>query len=163
MLDVGRIGRAHGVRGAVHVSLSTDRTERVEPGARLFDGTSWLTIVSSRRAPGGSSRFDTWIVQFEGVTDRDGAEAMNGRSLSAEPLDDPDALWIHDLIGTRVVDTAGVERGVCVAVVDNPAHDLLELDTGHLVPVVFVTGLADGVVTIDPPDGLFDLLDDAGS
>lgn len=162
MLDVGRIGRAHGVRGAVHVSLSTDRTERVEPGARLFDGTSWLTIVSSRRVPGGSSRFDTWIVQFEGVTDRDGAEAMNGRSLSAEPLDDPDALWIHDLIGTRVVDTAGVERGVCVAVVDNPAHDLLELDTGHLVPVVFVTGLADGVVTIDPPDGLFDLLDDAG-
>jgi 16S rRNA processing protein RimM len=163
VLDVGRIGRAHGVRGAVHVSLSTDRAERVEPGARLFDGDRWLTVITSRRVPGGSSRFDTWIVQFEGIADRDAAEAMAGRSLSAEPIDDPDALWIHDLIGASVVDTEGVVRGTCVAVIDNPAHDLLELDSGHLVPVVFVTAFEGGVITIDPPDGLFDLLDDATS
>ena len=39
----------------------------------------------------------------------------------------------------------------------NPASDLLVLDSGALVPVVFVTGHAPGHVTIDPPEGLFDL------
>ncbi|MEZ5247778.1 MAG: hypothetical protein R2713_00735 [Ilumatobacteraceae bacterium] len=66
---------------------------------------------------------------------------------------------MHDLIGARVADQTGADRGVCVAVVDNPAHDLLELDTGHLVPVTFVVSVADGQITVDAPDGLFDLLD----
>jgi len=44
-------------------------------------------------------------------------------------------------------------------VLDNPANDLLELDTGHLVPVTFVVSLVEGVVTVEAPDGLFDLLD----
>ena len=159
MLEVGRIGRAHGVRGAVHVTLGTDRAERVEPGAQLFDGASWLTVESSRSVPGNSGRFDTWIVQFAGIADRNAAEALAGRTLSAEPIEDDDALWVHELIGSRVVDADGIDRGECVAVIDNPAHDILELDTGHLVPVVFVVEHADGVVRIEPPDGLFDLLD----
>jgi 16S rRNA processing protein RimM len=41
--------------------------------------------------------------------------------------------------------------------VANPASDLLELDSGALVPIVFVVDHAEGRVTIDPPDGLFDL------
>jgi 16S rRNA processing protein RimM len=44
-------------------------------------------------------------------------------------------------------------------VLDNPAADLLELDSGALVPVTFVVSAAEGVVTIDPPEGLFDLAD----
>ena len=59
----------------------------------------------------------------------------------------------------RVVDQTGVDRGACVSVIDNPANDLLELDTGHLVPVTFVESVVDGVITVDTPDGLFDLLD----
>ena len=43
------------------------------------------------------------------------------------------------------------------AVEANPAHDLLVLDSGALVPMVFVVEQRDGVVVIDPPDGLFDL------
>jgi hypothetical protein len=43
-----------------------------------------------------------------------------------------------------------------VAVIDNPAHALLELDSGALVPVTFVVDNADGVITIDPPEGLFE-------
>jgi 16S rRNA processing protein RimM len=76
--------------------------------------------------------------------------------LSAEPLEDPEALWVHDVIGTRVVEVGGTERGRVVAVVANPAHDLLELDSGALVPVVFVQTSGDGVTVIDPPAGLFD-------
>ena len=77
--------------------------------------------------------------------------------LRAAPLDDPDALWVDDLVGASVVEANGTERGTIVAVVENPAHDLLELDTGALVPVVFVRSVDAGVVTVDVPDGLFDL------
>ena len=64
---------------------------------------------------------------------------------------------MHELIGTAVVDVDGTPRGTCVAVVANPAADLLELDTGALVPVVFVTEHSAERIVIAPPDGLFDL------
>lgn len=152
LIEVGRIGRAHGVRGAVYVVLSSDRTERMDEGSRLFDGVEWRTIVTARRQPNGS-----WLTHFEGLATRDAAEALSGRVLSAPPIEDPDALWVHELIGAEVRDLAGVTHGRCVAVIDNPAHDLLELDSGALVPMVFVRSNLDGVITIDPPEGLFDL------
>ena len=64
---------------------------------------------------------------------------------------------MHDLIGATVVDVDGTTRGTCVSVVANPAADLLELDTGALVPVVFITEHTAGRIVIAPPDGLFDL------
>ena len=59
-----------------------------------------------------------------------------------------------------VVGVDGTVHGTCVAVIDNPAHPILELDSGALVPSVFVVSHDSGVVTIDPPEGLFDLGDD---
>ena len=153
LLEVGRIGRAHGVKGDVFVDLTTDRTERVHVGSRLFGAGRWFEITASSRSG------ERWRVHFAGVDDRTAAEALTGTVLSAEPIDDPDVLWVHQLVGARVVEVGGTERGRCVAVVDNPAADLLELDSGALVPVTFVTGLADGVVTIDPPEGLFELFE----
>jgi 16S rRNA processing protein RimM len=151
--EVGRIGRAHGVRGELYVSLITDRVERVAPGARLLAGARWLTVVESRQQQ------QRWLVLFDGVEDRNSAEKLTNSTLLAEPLvdDREDVLWVHELIGSRVVDRHGVERGTCVAVIDNPAHDILELDNGALVPVIFVVSCAGGIATIDPPDGLFDL------
>jgi 16S rRNA processing protein RimM len=151
LLEVGRIGRAHGVRGDVLVHLTTDRLERVAAGSRLKAGDRWLTVVTASRSN------DRWRVHFEGVDDRNAAESLVGSVLAAEPLDDPDVLWIHHLIGAEVIEVGGTRRGRCVAVVDNPAADLLELDSGALVPVTFVVSAELGVVTIDPPDGLFDL------
>ena len=72
-----------------------------------------------------------------------------------------DVLYVDEVIGAVVVDVGGVSHGRCVAVVDNPAHELLELEDGALVPIVFVTALEgsgdDRRVVIDPPEGLFDL------
>lgn len=153
MREIGRVGRAHGVRGEVLVSLITDRLERLAPGARLLVGAHWHTVASSR------PQQHRWLVRFEDVVDRNRAETLTGQLIFAEPLEDDtsdDGLWVHDLIGSVVVDLAGVSHGTCVSVIDNPAHDILELDTGWLVPVAFVTACADGVVTIDPPDGLFE-------
>ena len=153
LLEVGRIGRAHGVKGDVFVHLSSDRTERVAVGSRLFAQGRWLTIVTSSRTT------DRWRVHFEGIDDRNAAEALTGATVSAAPIDDPDVLWIHQLIGATVVEIDGTDRGRCTAVIDNPAADLLELESGALVPVTFVTGMADGVITVDPPDGLFELFE----
>jgi 16S rRNA processing protein RimM len=152
--EVGRIGRAHGVRGELYVSLITDRVERIAPGARLLAGSAWLTVNESREQQG-----QRWLVHFDGVDDRTAAEKLTNSILLAEPLvdGDDDALWVHELIGSRVVDRQGVDRGTCVAVFDNPAHDILELDSGALVPVTFVIACSGGVTTIDPPEGLFDL------
>lgn len=151
LLEVGRIGRAHGVRGDVLVHLTTDRVERLTAGSRLKAGERWLTVTAASRAN------DRWRVHFEGVDDRSAAEALARVVLAAEPIDDPDTLWVHELIGAEVVEVAGTSRGRCVAVIDNPAADLLELESGALVPVSFVVSFADGIITIDPPDGLFEL------
>ena len=132
------------------VRLITDRTERVDPGSVLQSDRGPLTVRASR------PHQHDWIVLFDGVPDRNAAETMRGLVLRAEPLDDPDTLWVHDLVGARVVDVDGVERGIVTSVEANPASDLLVLDTGGLVPLRFVVASADGVVTIDPPVGLFD-------
>jgi 16S rRNA processing protein RimM len=151
--EVGRIGRAHGVGGEVYVVLITDRVERLAPGARLLAGSQWLTVSESR------PQQQRWLVHFEGIDDRTMAEKLTNSILLAEPVvdDSDDALWVHELIGSRVIDRQGVDRGTCVAVLDNPAHDILELDTGAPVPVTFVLTSSGGVTTIDPPEGLFDL------
>jgi 16S rRNA processing protein RimM len=99
-------------------------------------------------------------VAFEGHHRREAVDGLRGQVLRAEALEDPDEMWVHDLVGAEVVttDSAGGERvGTCVAVVANPASDLLELDSGALVPVVFVVEHEGGRVTIDPPEGLLDL------
>lgn len=150
-LEVGRILRAHGLRGEVLVALITDRSERIAPGAELWSGGAPLVVVASR------PHQHRWLVTFDGVADRVAAERLAGRTLEADSLDDPEALWVHDVIGTAVVEVDGTPRGTVVAVVANPAHDLLELDSGALVPVVFVRASEEGLITIDSPPGLFDV------
>lgn len=152
-LEVGRIGRAHGIRGDVLVVLSTERTERLAPGSRLRTREAPLVVVSARRH---QSR---WIVHFEGIADRAAAEALSGRALEAEALDDDAGeLWVHTVVGAEVVTVDGRRCGAVVAVHDNPAHDLFELADATLIPAVFVVENRDTpeglVLVIDPPEGL---------
>jgi 16S rRNA processing protein RimM len=151
MLEVGRITRPHGLKGEVVVDLTTDRDERLDPGSVLATDRGDLVVRAARR------HHDRWIVAFEGSTSRDDAEGLRGLTLRAEPVDDPAELWLHQVVGVRVVTVDGTAVGTCVGVVANPAADLLELDGGALVPVSFVVGHTAGEITIDPPDGLLEL------
>jgi 16S rRNA processing protein RimM len=144
------VGRAHGLRGEVAVTLTTDRLERVAPGAVLWAGERRLEVRSSRPHQGRH------LVHFEGVADRSGAEALRGTALAAEPLDDPGALWVHELVGAEVVDAEGARLGTVAAVEANPASDLLVLDGGGLVPLTFLVRAEAGRVVVDPPAGLLD-------
>jgi 16S rRNA processing protein RimM len=149
MLEVGRITKPHGLRGDVIIELITDRDERVAAGAVLHGPAGPLTVERSSPHQG------RWIVHLAGVGDREAAEALRGTVLRAEPVDDPEALWVHELIGAEVIDIGGTRRGRVVSVIANPASDLLELTDGTLVPVRFVTAHSPGLVRVDAPDGLF--------
>lgn len=152
-LEVGRVGRAKGLRGEVMVTLSTNRRERMTAGAVLYSGDRALVIREAHEHQG------RWRVQFEGVGDRNAAEALRGAVLTGDPLGDaPEGeAWVHDLIGAEVHDRAGTMLGRITSVEDNPAHDLLVLDNGALVPMVFVVEHRNDVIVVELPDGLLDL------
>jgi len=152
LLQVGRVIKPHGIRGEVIVDLWSDRVERLAVDSVLHSAHGELVVRASRRHQ------DRWIVHFDGYESRTAAEALRDVVLEAEPMEgEDDELWVHELIGTEVVTVDGTAVGRCVAVVANPAADLLELDSGALVPVVFVVGREAGRVLIDPPEGLLDL------
>lgn len=152
LLEVGHIRRAHGLRGDVFVQLLSDSDARVSPGSELFADGERLVVETSRVASSGRR-----VVKFAQIADRTAAEKYANKALRGRPIDDPDALWVHEMIGCRVVELDGTDRGVCVAVLANPAADLLELDGGALVPSNFVMSVADETITVDTPEGLFDL------
>jgi len=152
LLEVGRVGRAHGLRGEVHVVAVSNVDERFAPGSELIVGETPMVVVTARAAGSG------WVVRFEGIDDRNAAEALRGKPVLGAPLGAVDGeLFAHDVIGADVRDRAGVRLGRVDAVQANPAHDLLVLDSGALIPIVFVVDAEPGVVTVDLPDGLLDL------
>jgi 16S rRNA processing protein RimM len=153
MLEIGRIVKPHGLRGDVIVSLSTNRHERVAVGATFSDADG-RTFLVERSSP-HQGRF---IVTLHGVNSVEEADALRDTTLFAEPIADPEALWVHDLIGARVEDAAGTVLGTVEGVQANPASDLLVLADGGLIPLRFVVDLDPGVrVTVDPPVGLLDM------
>jgi 16S rRNA processing protein RimM len=153
LLEVGRIDRPHGLRGEVIVTLRTTATERLDRGARLWADSRWLVVQSA--AP----HQKRWRVRLEGVDDREAAEQVSGSLVFAAPLVEEGTRWLHDLIGAVAVLPDGTEVGVVEAIQDNPASDLLVLDSGALVPLVFAGDLVDGRIIIDPPPGLLELAD----
>jgi 16S rRNA processing protein RimM len=150
LLEVGRIVKPHGLRGEVIVHLVTDRVERLAPGVTLHSPAGPLRVEHSR------PHQRRWIVAFEGVSDRTGAESLHGLVLEAAPLEDPDALWVHELIGSEVRDKLGAVLGRVVAVEANPASDLLVLDGGGLIPLRFVVNHEAGLIVVEIPPGLLE-------
>jgi 16S rRNA processing protein RimM len=137
LLRVCRIGRAQGLKGEVTVRITTDEPgRRFSPGASLFtrDGSREYTVESARTFK------DRWIVRFEGIGNRDAAEALNGIELYGE-ADDPeemaqeDAWYPRDLIGlearlandNRLGLPGDKVLGTVVDVIDGPAQSLLKL------------------------------------
>jgi 16S rRNA processing protein RimM len=156
-LEVGRVGRAHGLRGEVAVTFSSDRAERTVAGAEMVAvddrGRQRALVVAAARPHQGR-----WLVRFEGIGDRTAAETLRGCTLLADEIPgEGDELWVHELVGAAVVDGDGALLGRVAAVEANPAHDLLVLESGTLVPVTFVVRHDDDRVVVDLPEGLLEL------
>ena len=154
LLEVGRVGKPHGVRGDLHVHFTTDRNERWAQGARLWIAGEWRIVHACK------AQVDHFVCHFEGFDVREESARLTNATIFAEPIDDPEAMWVHELIGARVLESNGTERGTCIAVLDNPSGPIMELDSGALVPAIFITNLDEGVAVVDVPDGLFELGED---
>ncbi|QNN83131.1 ribosome maturation factor RimM [Brachybacterium sp. Z12] len=168
---VATIGKAHGLRGEVALILRTD-----QPEERLQIGTTFeveadgrprtLTVGRTRRQQ------DRWYVTFEEVHDRTDVESLRGADLliavdaEEEADEDPDAWYPSQLKGLAVRHVDGRELGTVHGVEHYPAQDLLVVRTPdrrrvqlplveELVPEV---DLEAGIVTANPPGGLFDEL-----
>lgn len=151
LVEIGRITRPHGLHGEVIVILVSNRLERLASGSILTTDSGDLTVVSAR--PHGQRH----IVAFEDITTRNQAEEYRSLILRAEPLQDLNELWVHELIGSEVVDQFGISRSTVDQVIANPASDLLELTNGALVPVCFITDFIPHTqVTVTVPEGLFE-------
>ena len=139
--SVGKIHRAHGLRGDVSIEVWTDRIDRFEVGNRLWslkDGEPHpLVIQVVRKSTRGL------IIKFEGMATRDDAEKLAGAeiavSLESRGAPESGTHYVSDLIGYRVVCDDGRELGCISEVLSQQHHDLYLVD-GHygeiIVPVV---------------------------
>lgn len=149
LLEIGKILKPHGLNGEVIVSLSTNRTDRLNPGSVVNTEEMKLRIKASR------PHAKNFIVQFKGIENREKAEELRGEFLYAESINDG-TIWAHELVGAKVVDQHDNNRGTVVSVVHNPASDLMELEDGNLVPLTFLTSYKPGeVIFVTTPEGLF--------
>lgn len=151
-LEIGRIGRPHGLHGEVVVRAITNRPERFVSGAVFEADGREMRVVSCRPHQG------RWLVSFEGVIDRTTAESLRGVLLTAVPLDMSveGELWVHELVGAEVVDLDGEVLGTVEVVEANPASDLLVLGRGKLIPLHFVVDIQPGRIVVDLPQGLLE-------
>ncbi|MDO9590769.1 MAG: ribosome maturation factor RimM [Microcella sp.] len=172
-LRVGRLIKAHGLKGALKVELYTDDPDRRFTSGAVFTlqvptSSPWhgktLTLTELRWYNGQPVAF------FEGVSDRTGAESLVKAILwieqAADEPDEPDAWYDFQLVGLRAL-RDGVEVGAVSRVEHFPAQDLLVIRTADadvlvpfvasMVPAVDITA---GTITLTPPPGLFEELDD---
>jgi 16S rRNA processing protein RimM len=146
-IAVGRIAKAHGVRGEVSVVVLSEVQSRFEPGSVLWleDGRA-LTVEASRPYRG------RMLVAFRGVRDRTQAEALQTALLvapesSSPPLEEG-SWWDHQVEGCSVATEAGSELGTVREVIHTGANDVWsavdEAGVETLIPV-----LKDVVVSVD--------------
>ena len=162
-LVIGRIGRAHGVRGDLFVEVRTDEPElRFAVGSSVFtsDGKT-LTVTMTKWHSG------RMLAHFAGYDDRTIAETLRNLDLSVdvdptELPEDPDEFYDHQLIGLRALLVDGTLVGEISEVIHLPSQDLLAIKRDGLPEalVPFVTeivpeiDLEAGTVTLTPPPGL---------
>jgi 16S rRNA processing protein RimM len=143
LVIVGRIGRAHGIKGEIGMIVRTD-----EPDLRFADGAKLVTTSTPPRTlTVESSRWHSGrlLVKFVESPDRTAAELLRNLEVQAEigedeRPEDPEEFYDRELIGLKVRTTAGEEAGEVIDVVHLPSQDLLEIrrpgGNAVLVPLV---------------------------
>ncbi|MFI5783646.1 ribosome maturation factor RimM [Nocardia sp. NPDC051570] len=170
-LIVGRVAKSHGVRGELVVDVRTDEPElRFAPGAVLrgraprSTSTQQFTVESAREHSG------RLLVRLDGIADRGAADALRGTiflidTAELPPSRDPDEYYDHELEGLTVRLGDGTVVGEVTEVLHSAAGELLSVraaDNGREILIPFVTAIVptvsitEGLIVIDPPEGLLD-------
>ncbi len=157
-LRIGRVLKAHGVKGVVRVELLTDFPDRFAPGREVMVAEQRLKVARSEELDG------SMLVAFEGIDDRTAAEQLAGAYLTvplseARPLP-ADRYYHFQLVGLTVFDSRGArELGKVAEVLTYAANDVLRVTDGDheiLIPmirsVVRSIAPAEGTITVDLPE-----------
>ena len=160
LVILGVVGAAHGVKGEVRVKSSTAEPADIARYGPLLLVDGRKLVVKNVR-PGG----EVVIVKFEGVNDRNAAEALKFQTLAVPreklPLiGDEDDFYHADLIGLRCETADGVAVGVVTAVHDFGAGDILDIKVPGKPPMTLgftkanvpVVDIAGGRLVIVLPD-----------
>jgi 16S rRNA processing protein RimM len=144
---VGRITRAHGVRGEAAVLPLSQVGSRFEPGSRLsVEGLDRTVTVAGSRP-----HRHRLLVRFEEIADRTAAEALQGRYLLVHASEAPalpeGEFWPHQLVGCEVVTASGRSLGRLREVIHTPANDVWAADGPE--GEVLVPALRDVVEAVD--------------
>jgi 16S rRNA processing protein RimM len=127
LIQVGRVGRPHGLAGAFVVENGSDEPERFAIGANLLVGGEPVRVVESKRAGGRP------VIRVDRAVDRGAPIEVPRESL---PKTDEDSYYAFQLVGLEVQEEGGSMLGRVTEVSSGPANDVLELDTGLLLPLV---------------------------
>jgi 16S rRNA processing protein RimM len=154
---IGRIGRPHGIRGAVRARPSGRSLAAIAPGesveVRPVAGPPRTLVLATR-----AGTADGPILTFDGVTSREDAAALTGAELAVPaervpPIDDPDTFLVTDLLGCAV-HLGDRPLGDVREVFAGPANDVLEVvppGGGEDGPPVLIPFTADAVLDLDVP------------
>jgi 16S rRNA processing protein RimM len=174
---VGRVRKAHGIRGEVVVEVITDAPDAVfASGRRVFAGTAAGDIAPNRlELHVDTSRpfNEGLLVGFAEVPDRNAAETWRGRYLLVPadelPAPDDDEVYVHDLVGMRVELVGGQPVGTVEEVYELPQG--LAIDVRRAEPrekgrdtvmlpyddrTVASVDKARRLIVVTPPDGLLE-------
>ncbi|NJN94003.1 MAG: 16S rRNA processing protein RimM [Anaerolineales bacterium] len=153
-LAVGRIVRAHGLRGEVSVTLLTDFPER-------FDTTEWLYLGNEFEAtPYRLEKYrwhqDNVLLTLVGVSDRNAAEQLKGLFVQvpieeAVPLPDG-SYYLYQLIGLRVESTEGEVLGTITDVLETGANNVYVVQQENRE--ILLPAIPDVVKKIDITQGI---------
>lgn len=170
LLPIGKIRKAHGIRGEVSVEYYADSPALLHGGVYLRRAaeTPVFHEVASVRTHHGAL-----LIRFASVPDKTAADPLRGYELllpkNKLPEPDDDSVYVHELIGLSVIATAenGAETfwGTIAGVMEPAGQELWTIslpgEEDILFPAApeFVLGidLAEGNVKIAPPPGLFEL------
>jgi 16S rRNA processing protein RimM len=140
-VQVGRVGRPHGLDGAFVVERGSEDATRYAVGKVLQVNGEPATIVLSRRVGRGRH-----AIRLDRRVDRGAILTVPRGDLP--PLPDGE-FYAFEIVGLRVEEAGGRSLGVVADVLPGPANDNLELDDGTLVPMI-----EDAIRSIDPAEGV---------
>jgi 16S rRNA processing protein RimM len=127
LVDVGRVGKPHGLQGAFYVERASEAPERFAKGAKLLCDGEPAVVVESKRAQGRP------VIRLDVAAPRGATLAVPRDEL---PPPDEDSYYVFQLVGLAVEEDGGRALGTVSDVVPGVAHDVLELDSGVALPLV---------------------------
>jgi 16S rRNA processing protein RimM len=127
LVQIGRVGKPHGLDGSFAVEEASEAPERFARGATVYVDGEAARVVESKRARGRP------VIRLDRFVER-GSPLSVLRSELPEPQ--PDSYYVFDLAGLEVEDEGGRSLGRVDQVAPGPANDVLELDSGLSLPFV---------------------------